>query len=217
MALTEKLEAQGNSVPSATAIQLPPKKPAQSHNYYLRARIRYILANLDSIKPSRLRGKVQDRLRELVHELRNSKGFASWWAIIFGGLCLGLIALIAVTHMPKVVVYQAPSSISPIGDTFQILQKGADPNHWQMRRLHYERNALVSSLDFWTTTCDSTPLSPGETLTWLSYEDRGKCWSVSDKALGYTFLRDDKGNAILAPNCYWKDDVLAECKGVPKW
>jgi hypothetical protein len=212
MALTAKLEAQGNSVPSATATQLPPKKPTQSHNYYLRAQIRYILANLDFIKPSRLRGKVQDRLRELVHELRNSKGMAKWAVLLFAGCCFGFVALIAYTHQSKIpYVYQYPA------DTIQIVHK-IDPFHYQMRQIHADPGNSFSRV-FSTTFCSnySPMFSEGETLTWLAYEDRGDCWSVSSKALGYTFLRDAEGNVELAPNCSWVTDVLAACKGEPKW
>jgi hypothetical protein len=141
--------------------------------------------------------------------IKKQAGESQWWALIFGGACLGLLALIVFTHLPKLYVYQYPA------DTFQIVQK-IDPFHYKMRRVHAGLDSF--SREFTTTFCSNYPLafSAGETLIWLAYEDKG-CWDVSGKELGYLFLRDDKGNVILAPNCYWKDDVLAECKGVPRW
>jgi hypothetical protein len=141
--------------------------------------------------------------------IKKQAGESQWWALIFGGAWLGLLALIVFTHLPKLYVYQYPA------DTFQIVQK-IDPFHYRMRRIHSGLDSF--SREFTTTFCSNYPLafSAGETLIWLAYEDKG-CWDVSGKELGYLFLRDDKGNVILAPNCYWKDDVLAECKGEPKW
>lgn len=141
--------------------------------------------------------------------IKKQAGKTSWWALIFAGGTLGLFALIVLTHIPKVYVYQAPA------DTLQILGK-VDPFHYRMRQIH---SGPSFSREFSATFCSnySPMFSEGETLTWLAYEDRGKCWSVSSKVLGYTFLRDAEGNVKLAPNCYWKDDVLATCKGEPKW
>lgn len=204
MELTPNLETQGNTVSRPTVRELRP-------NFYLRAQIRYILANLDSVKPSRVRGKVQDRLRDLARELRNSKGFSKWWPLSFGAACLGAFALLAYSHQPKVYVYQYPA------DTIQIVHK-IDPFHYRMSQIHTEPGHNFGRVFFATFCSNYAPMfSEGETLTWMAYEDRGNCWSVSSKALGYTFLRDDAGNVKLAPNCYWITDVSATCKGEPQW
>jgi hypothetical protein len=209
MALTAKLEAQGNSVPSATAIQLPPKKPAQSHNFYLRARIWYVLCNIDRIIPRKLRYEVQDRLWSLWRELRDSRGSSSWVLVVAAAFTFGFICL---AHpWAKTRVYCALPGCTP-QTSFRVLKQ------------YSERDFLLQRV------VDGIPEPPevrrfdekpmfeiGFTLAYLKFEDRGDRWSIKHIDPYFRALRDDKGWPVLPPNCTnaWKKPVV--CDGVPKW
>jgi hypothetical protein len=198
----------------------PGKRPVATVGFceelYLRSRVRHQISKVAAPPLTRNDWPAYEYLRDLARRLRpaerNSKGMAKWAVLLFGGCCFGFVALIAYTHQSKLpYVYQAPA------DSIQIVHK-IDPFHYQMRQIHTEPGNSFSRV-FSTTFCSnySPMFSEGETLTWLAYEDRGDCWSVSSKALGYTFLRDADGNVELAPNCHWITDGLATCKGEPKW
>jgi len=184
---------------------------AQSPDYYLRAKIRYLLLNIDSIKPSRLRGKVQDRLRDLVNELRglrDPKG-KSIWPLVFAALAFCAFVLIA-HPWAKTSVYCStctPQTSFRVLKSFNkrdfLLQRVVDgiPEAPEMRRFD-----------------EDAPLEMGFTLTYLKFEDRGSVWSVRGIDPWFRLERNDKGWPTLPSNC--RPNLATdhtECKGEPKW
>ena len=177
------------------------------HNFYLRAQIRYILDNLDAIKPSRLRGKVQDRLRDLTNELRNSRG-ASFWPLSFAAICFCAF-IFMVNPWAKTRVYCstcAPKTSFRVLKSYNqrdfLLQRVVDgvPEQPEMRRFD-----------------EDSPLEMGFTLTYLKFEDRGSVWSVKGIDPYFRLLRDEHGMAVVPPNCTNALHKPVVCEGEPRW
>lgn len=102
---------------------------------------------------------------------------ARYAPIIFSALCCALL----IAGMGRVHIYQ-------LRNVYVI---GYDTDY------HYHLRA--GNTEFWTTFCrDYEPrFSTGQTLTVLTYEDEGSCWSVANTHPAYLLLRDEKGRPIV--------------------
>lgn len=176
------------------------------HNFYLRAQIRYILDNLDSIKPSRLRGKVQDRLRDLTNELRNSRG-TSLWPLAFAGFCFCFLGVLVYVNRPHPLIFGSPHT------SIRVLHQYSD-TEWQIQRVvdGVPEPPEVRHFD------EKPDFEIGYTLTWLEVNDRGKYWSIKHIDPYFRALRDFKGWPIIPTNC--KNPGVGKpvvCEGLPKF
>jgi len=74
-----------------------------------------------------------------------------------------------------------------------------DPFTYHLRAPIPQSNGTERMTDFWTTFCnDYEPLfSTGQTLKVLTYEDRGRCWSVAHTHPAYLIVRGEDGRPIL--------------------
>jgi hypothetical protein len=208
MALTAKLEPQSNSVPRATATQLPPKKPAQSHNYYLRARIWYVLCNIDRIIPRKARYEVQDRLWSMWRDLRDSKG-VSRWELACAALFLVGIGIFAMSLRETGYTYSAPET------KFRVLEQ-INSHDFILQRVENGIPQYPTELHF----ChDYQPrFEPGMTLVFLSYSDRGSCVSIAPKDKWYVVEKGAHHWPTLPNNC--RQDLAHNhvvCNGKPQF
>jgi hypothetical protein len=177
-------------------------------DFFLRAKIRYILDNIDSITPRRVRAQVQDRLWSLWRELRDSKGVSRWelaWAALF---LIG-IGIFAISLRETGYTYSAPEN------KFRVLEQ-INSHDFILQRV--ENGIALPPTEFHFCH-DYQPLfSPGMTLSFLSYADRGKCVSIAAKDRWYVIERDANHMPTLAPNC--SPDLLHDryvCDGKPKF
>src|SRR3954463_2303948 len=97
-----------------------------SPNFYLRAQIRYILSIIDHIVPRKFRYEVQERLRDLVIELRNSKGHGAWEMACAALFLIG-IGIFAMSLRETGYIYSAPHNkfrvIEQVNDYDFVLQR----------------------------------------------------------------------------------------------
>jgi hypothetical protein len=97
-------------------------------------------------------------------------------------LILAALTLVRATSPWPVYEYSNVRVISQVSD-----------NSWFMQKEDGRFLAIFCN--------DYTPtLEPDTTLTKLRYEDRGTCWSVARKDLGYWKKRDADGNLVLGEN-----------------
>ncbi len=151
---------------------------------------------------------ILELLRERSKWLRENRweGFGAWWPVAFAaGMCACFVWLGTYeTHHGR---YSFGNRDGSPGDTVQILKR-FDARRYQMRWVRgTERTPFVVSF------CEDVPFSAGETLTWLSFQERSDCDEVLNPMteFGYVFARDAYGKPTLSPNCAPNDQQLIEC------
>lgn len=170
------------------------KKPSASVTLYHQAATAHQLGKVEQLPATKQNWAEYERLRLLAWRLRKNAGFA-WWVPVLVALALCLLFILwLVLNQPKGYVYSTP-------DRFQVIQR-YDAYHYRLNH--------VGQGEFAVTFCQSyePQLSAGQTLVWLAYLDRGKCWDIQPKGYGYRLLRDAQGRPILAPNCNAGPEVV---------
>lgn len=134
---------------------------------------------------------------------RKMSGKGNGWAIPFAFATVAILVTAALHQQTKDFTYTAPA------DKFQILKR-FDAFHYQFRWIHNG----AAALDFPVVFCPNyePQLSAGQTLTWLHYQDLGRCWDILPEGYGYDFETRDGLHPTLAPNCFVNDRDVTECK-----
>jgi len=134
---------------------------------------------------------------------KKPKGFSMWPALMFVVLVCAAVVVMAHRQTSRDFTFSAPA------DKFQILRR-FDAYHYQFRWIRAGSEPVAIN----TVFCSNyePQLSEGETLTWLHYQDLGRCWDILPEGYGYRFERDAQGNPTLSPGCVFNDRDLTDCK-----
>ena len=191
--------------PQDSSHYLPPKKsPNSTASLFLHAAANNQLRQLEHFPPRTKQEweKEYARLRDLVLRLRRNAGFSPWPPLAFALSVLVALAIWAHRQSSRDFTFSAPA------DKFQILRR-FDAYHYQFRWIRAGAEPVVMN----TVFCSNyePQLSEGETLTWLHYQDLGRCWDILPEGYGYRFERDAQGNPTLSPGCVFNDRDLTDC------
>ena len=183
--------------------QLARSSQLQSSDFYLKAALNNQFHKVEALPPTKSNWREYERLRDLVLRLRRNAGFSPWPPLAFALSVLVALAIWAHRQTSRDFTFSAPA------DKFQILRR-FDAYHYQFRWIH---NGLAIA-DMPVVFCPNyePQLSAGQTLTWLHYQDLGRCWDISLDNYGYNPETRDGIHPTLAPNCFVNDRDMTECK-----
>jgi len=174
----------------------------QSSDFYLKAALNNQFHKVEALPPTKSNWREYERLRDLVLRSRRNAGFSPWPPLAFALSVLVALAIWAHRQSSRDFTFSAPA------DKFQILRR-FDAYHYQFRWIRAGAEPVVMN----TVFCSNyePQLSEGETLTWLHYQDLGRCWDILPEGYGYRFERDAQGNPTLSPGCVFNDRDLTDC------
>ena len=143
-----------------------------------------------------------------IPSLKNSRkhlprGFTKVWsATLFASICAALIIGAAIYGQSKEFVYSDPSGV------FQILKR-YDAYHYKFNQIGVGELAVTFCPNY------EPQLSAGQTIWWLRYIDKGKCWDIQPNGFGYRLVRDASGKPTLPPTCFINAQDITQCKPNP--
>jgi hypothetical protein len=189
----------------------PKKKPVATVGFveelYLRKRVEHQISKVSPPPITRDHWPAYEYLRDLAWRLRRQTG-RSVWELACAALFLIGIGIFAMSLRETGYTYSAPEN------KFRVLEQ---INNYDFVLQRVENGLALPPSEF--RFChDYQPLfSPGMTLSWFSYADRGSCQSIKAADKGYVLERHNHW-PTLAPNCH--EDLVNDrvvCVGKPQF